>query len=162
MSRFTQKPDYYTDSPVSENPIEPGGLLLPKKKNVYYMDVNRSYKYHDLKSMIVYDEDAVNRFIANILLTPLGTDSFEPTFGSNVPYRLMDSVSNITAHLLKSDSMAALTEWLVKPEVIVLYQQSSYVRMLQDEPEGEGYEIKIVYSIQKTKVLREFHQLLLK
>lgn len=161
MSRFTQKPDYYTSAPNSEIPIVPGGLNLPRKLDIYYVDLNRSY-IQDLKGLIVYDEDVVKRMVANILATPLGSDDFEPTYGSNVPYRLMDPINDKTSWLLHIDTIQALTTWLEDRNIISLDKSKCYVRPADNNPEIEAYEIQMVYTILKSSVVASFNSFLIR
>lgn len=161
MSRFTQKPDYFTQAPDSENPIVPGGLNMPRKLDIYYIDINCNY-LKDLKGLIIYDEDVVKVEVANILATPLRSDHFEPTFGSNIPYRLQDPISDKTSWLLTNDSIEALTFWLEERGVIRLQKNLCYVRPALNMPDMEAYEIKMVYTILKNSVVATFNSFLIR
>lgn len=162
MSRFVlEDREYYTVAPHSDIPIVEGGLASVKKIDVYYIDINRAYK-ENLKGIILYDEDVINGEIANILATPLGSDQFEPTFGSNVPYRLMDPINDITAWLLYTDTIGALNTWMVQKGVITLVNPSSYIVPIDGNPDREGYEINMVYRNNMTKVLTSFHSFILR
>lgn len=162
MGRFTlQKQDYYTASPVSDIPIVEGGLSGGRKLDIYYVDINTAFK-RNLKGLILYDEDVVKGEIANILSTPLGSDHFEPTYGSNVPYRLMDPINNVTSWLLENDTISALNKWLQEPGVISMQLSNSYVIPINNNPDSEGYEIKFTYRVNKTKVISQFHSFLLR
>lgn len=158
-SRFTVKPDYYSDVPVSDIPIIPGGLAIVQKLDVYYIDVNATYSL-DRKGLIVYDEDVIKRMIANIMSTPLGSEHFEPTYGSNVPYRLMDPISNSTSFLLFNDTIGALKRWM--KGLISVNIQSSYIRPVDDNPDSEAYEIRLYYSVLKAKVIGQYNAFLVR
>lgn len=162
MSRFSQKPDYYTAHPNSDLPIVPGGLNLPRKLDVFYIDVNRTFQYQDQKGLIVYDDDVVKRMVGNILSTPLGSDHFEPTFGSNLPYRLQDSITDKTAWLIYIDTIQALGIWLENQNVIALHKPACYVRPAYNNPDMEAYEIKMTYTILKTTVVSSFNSFLIR
>ena len=162
MSRFTQKPDYFTAAPNSDLPFEPGGLNIPRKIDIYYIDINVSFRYQDLQGLIVYDEDVVKRMVANILATPIGSDHFEPTFGSNIPYRLMDPISDKTSWLLYQDSIGALNTWLEERRIITLHKPACYVRPIDNNPDLEGYEIQMTYTIIKSSVVAQFNSFLLR
>jgi len=159
MSRFSVKPDYYSEVPYSDLPIQPGGLNRTKKLNIYYIDINSSYR-QDQKGLIVYDEDAIKVQIANIMSTPLGSDHFEPTYGSNVPYRLQDPINERTSFLLRNDTIGALGKWMAGR--ITVNAALSTVRPIANDPDAEGYEVKIYYSIIKANVIAEFHSFVLR
>ncbi|QXV74126.1 putative outer wedge baseplate protein and lysozyme protein [Rhizobium phage RHEph12] len=159
MSRFTVKPDYYSDSPVSDDPIVPGGLNLVRKLNIYYEDINVNY-LRDKKGLVVFDDDVTKMQISNVLATPIGSEHFEPTYGSNVPYRLMDPISNITTYLLMNDTIGALGIWMGSR--ITVNRATSSVQPIQGDPDSEGYEIRLYYSLNRTRVINEYHAFLLR
>ncbi len=161
MSRFIDRPDYYTVEPFSDDPIVTGGLVRTKKLNVFYVDVNSGYK-QNLKGLVIYDDDVVSQQVANIFATPLGSDPFEPTFGSNVPYRLFEPINDMTAFLLYADCISALIQWMQKPGRILVNTASSFVRPINNDPDTEGYEVKMVYSIVQAKALSFFHGFIIK
>lgn len=161
MSRFVVNPDYYTVEPQSDDPIIQGGLTRVKKLNVYYIDINSSYKI-DTKGIIVYDDDVVNMQIANIFATPIGSDDFEPTFGSNLPYRLFDPITDLTSYLMFNDSIGALTTWMQNPGRLVINSPASYIRPINNDPDTEGYEIKISYALPQVPALSFFQGFILR
>lgn len=161
MSRFIVDPSYYTVEPFSDDPIVQGGLTRVTKLNIYYIDINSQYKV-DTKGLIVYDEDVTNMQIANIFATPIGSDDFEPTFGSNLPYRLYDPINDVTSYLMYNDTIAALTKWMQNPGRLVINLPTSYVRPINNDPDNEGYEIKISYSLPNVPALKFFHGLMLR
>lgn len=160
-SRFTQIPDYYTIEPESDDPIQPGGLNIPRKVDVYFIDVNVDYK-QNLKGLIVYDEDVVKMQIANIMATPLGSDHFEPTYGSNVPYRLMDPINAITGRLLYNDTIGALHTWMELTGRIRIDRTNSDIIPIDNNPDNEGYQVTMYYTVLKTSVIASFRAFLLR
>lgn len=159
MSRFSQKPEYYSDVGYSDLPIITGGLTRVKKLNIYYIDLNVNYTA-DQKGLIVYDTDAVKNQISNILATPLGSDDFEPTYGSNLPYRLYDPITASTAHLLYTDTISALKIWMGGR--IIINQSAAFVRPIDNDPDSEGYEVRVPYQIAFNKVIAEYSAFVLR
>ncbi len=159
MSRFSVKPDYYTVAPVSDDAIVTGGLILTKKLDIYFIDINSNYRM-DQKGLIIYDEDVIKNQIANILATPLGSDHFEPTYGSNLPYRIHDPVTNSTAFLLYNDTIDAISKWM-RSKITVLPAQS-FVRPIDNDPDNDGYEIRLIYYINNTKAIASYDGFILR
>ena len=159
MSRFSQSPDYYSSVPYSDIPIVPGGLNRTKKLNTYYIDINSEYSVNQ-KGLIVYDTDAIKNQISNILATPLGSDHFEPTFGSNLPYRLYDPITSGTAFLIYNDTIGAVSRWM--GDRIAVNQALTIVRPMDNDPDSEGYEIRMPYQILFNKVIAEFSAFVLR
>lgn len=159
MSRFSNKPDYYSEVPYSDLPIITGGLARVTKLNIYYIDVNVNYTV-DQKGLIVYDTDAIKNQMSNVLATPIGSDHFEPTYGSNLPYRLYDPITAGTAFLIYSDTISALQKWMGNR--ILINQALAFVRPIDNDPDSEGYEIRMPYQILYNKVIAEFHSFVLR
>lgn len=158
MSRFTLAPDYYTNASTSDDPIITGGMKV-RKLDIYYIDINTNYRVNQ-KGLIIYDEDVVKNQIANILATPIGSDAFEPTYGSNLPYRIQDPITDTTSFLIYNDTIAAISKWL--GDRITVMTSQSYVRPLNGEIDSEGYEIRLIYYMNKTRAIAEFSSFLLR
>lgn len=162
MSRFSLKPDYsdyYSMAPVSDDAIVPGGLISTKKLDIYFIDINSNYRL-DLKGLIIYDEDVIRNQISNILATPLGSDAFEPTYGSNLPYRIHDPITDATAFLLYNDTIDAIGNWM-RSKITVLPAQS-YVRPIDGDPDNDGYEINLIYYNNTTKAIAAYNGFILR
>jgi len=137
----------YIKASGSELPFNTSTLSVPVPTIIYYSDINNMFSL-DGDEVVVIEYEAVNRQITNILSTPLGSESFEPTFGSLLPYRLFQTVSPVTAWVIENDTIEALKKWMGGR--ITVNGPSSYVRPLYGDPDNEGYEINLTYSINRT------------
>lgn len=79
---------------------------------VYYIDVNGSYSTTNPGDLLIIDPDAVDEDITNVLLTPIGSEEFEPTFGSEIPNLLFEPMGIDTARRVKVECRTALKKWL--------------------------------------------------
>lgn len=75
------------------------------------------YKDYFDPETVVYDADAINQAIENILLTRKGTVPGKPSFGSNIHRHLFSPLDHITVSLLKSDILEAIRDW--EPRVLI-------------------------------------------
>lgn len=123
------------------------------KQNIYYSDVNSRFKLDD-QALIVYDSRAINRQIDNILSTPLGSDDFEPEFGSMLPFRLFDPITPMVSFLLRSDTIDAVGRWLGSK--ITMDTLNSSVDILNDDPDYEGYLVNMRYMVNKTRAIATY------
>lgn len=148
MGRFSQ-----TNS-LDEVISDTGEALLtsvvqtaPKLTAYHYRDINSNYTT-GANDLIVYEEEAVNQQITNLLSTLLGSDHFEPTHGSLLEFRLWETISPKNAFLLRGDTIDAVGTWLSdRVEVIVSATRVSPVFGV----EGEGYTIDMPYFIKRIR-----------
>jgi phage baseplate assembly protein W len=82
-----------------------------------YQDINGMFgvNSHDL---VVTEARAINIQIRNVLLTPIGSEPFEPEFGSRVPFLLWDPLNAMTAWRLESQTYVALERWMPHLQVV--------------------------------------------
>lgn len=137
----------------SQLPFVKRRLGRPTLVNVFYSDVNSGFRQNK-DDLIVTDDRAIDLQINNILSTPLRSDEFEPEFGSMLPYRLQDLIQSRTAYLLRNDTIEALRKWMGRH--ISLDLTKSSVRVIDDNPDYEGYLIDIRYQINKTGVVHQY------
>ncbi len=133
-----------SDLPIIQKPLK-----APTARSIYYSDVNSAIK-QDGKALVLYDADAINKQINNILSTPLGTDDFEPTFGSLLPYRIHDNITDRTAWLIRNDTIEAIRLWMGNR--ITVDQTQSAVEVLGEEYDNDGYLVNVVYTINWSNV----------
>lgn len=106
---------------------------------VYRKDLNANWMM-DENRLLVTENTALKQKIQNVLFVLVGEEPFEPTFGSLVPYRLFEGVTNRIAFLLEGDTVGAIGTFM-KTEVEVNHSQCA-IEALSDD---EGYQITLVY-----------------
>lgn len=124
------------------------GLLFPVSRvnarpvpaNVRFRDVNPDYTLNT-HPLLTSEQISVRHQIKNVLTTPLNSEEYEPSYGSYVPFRVMDPINAKSAYLLETDVLNALTVWL-RDRIVVS------VNLLKAIPlDGEdGYRINIPYA----------------
>ena len=90
--------------------------------------------------MLVDNNDAITNHIKNLLSTPTGTEEFEPTYGSLLPYRIMDPINIYSAFNIETDTIIALITWMSDRIQVVL--SHSLVVPLESM---DGYLVQIAY-----------------
>lgn len=143
----------YERTEESDLPYVTRRMKRPYKQSIYYSDVNSSFRRDD-QPLIVIDSHAINRQMNNVLSTPLGSDWFEPTFGSLLPYRLFDPITPMMAFLLRNDTIDALSKWMSSK--ILVDTVNSKVNPYNDDADYEGYLIDMRYQILKTGVIATY------
>lgn len=143
----------FSKSQTSETPFRSSHLEAAQKFPIYYSDLNSMFG-QDGKQLLVYDEVAVNRQISNILSTPLGSDDFEPTFGSLLPFRMFDPITPRMAWILRNDSIEAVRKWM--GDRIELDSANANVTLVNGEVDGEGYIIDMPYTIKRSKIVGRY------
>ena len=106
---------------------------------IYRKDLNGNWT-QDEKRLLVMENDAIKQKIQNVLYVLVGEEPFEPTFGSLVPYRLFEGVTDRIAFLLEGDTIGAVGTFM-RDEVEVNHAQCA-IEALSDD---EGYQITLVY-----------------
>lgn len=75
----------------------------------------RSYAYDIAKDVIstgeVYDTDAIDQSIENIIATLFGERLFFPEFGSGLSFALFDNINEQNGELLLDSVIQAITTW---------------------------------------------------
>lgn len=106
----------------------------------YYKDLNYRYSM-DSGALVVSNEDDINRQIALLLSTSLGSRPFEPTYGSQVMKLLWDPVDDITAWRLETAVFIAIEKWIT--EITVDTSNTSITTL----GAGNGYSIYVPYTV---------------
>ena len=86
-------------------------VLVASTKAVRFRDINCDYTI-DQNDITVDDHAAIQHRIRHLLSTPLGSEIFEPNFGSNLPYRIMDPITPTTGFILETDTIVAIAKWM--------------------------------------------------
>lgn len=79
---------------------------------VYYSDANADLGLITNALPVVTDADAIGQQILQVLLTPIGSEEFEPTFGSNLPFMLFEPNNAESLTNLELGARQALSKWL--------------------------------------------------
>lgn len=85
----------------------------------------------------VYDIDAINNSIRNILLTKRGSVPGKPLFGSDIETPLFNQMDHITESLIQKGVISALNEF--EPRIIILDVEIKAI------PEYNKYVINVTY-----------------
>jgi phage baseplate assembly protein W len=145
MTSFNQSDKIkFVQGLTGDIPFRYGSLGQPQASPKYYSDINSLFNL-DGNPLLIYDEIAINRQISNVLGTPLGSEEFEPLFGSNLPYRIFDAITNTNAWLIRNDSIEALRRWM--SGIIDINIGGSDVIPLGEESSEDGYYVYISYTI---------------
>jgi phage baseplate assembly protein W len=96
-------------------------------KSVIIRDVNPDYALLNNNNILVEDDEALRKQIRHLLSTPIGTEDFEPTYGSNLPFRLMDPIGDLTAYLMETDVILAIRKWLGNKILLINPRITPYV-----------------------------------
>ncbi len=96
--------------------------------------------YTDYKNVedVVYDVDAINNSIKNILLTRRGSLPGKPTFGSDLDKLIFNQMDHITHSLIKTGVIESLRKW--EPRVLVENV------IIKEAPEYNRITVSIMYS----------------
>lgn len=96
--------------------------------------------------LLVYDEEAINVSIENILGTSPGSRWFRPTFGGPLRRFLFYPITETTATAILMASKNAIERW--ENRVRVLIQQSSVIPNYDEQ----SYTVNIVYEYDQDKI----------
>ena len=114
----------------------------------YYSDINSGIETNNLP-FLLYDNAAIFVQIGNVLETAIGSDPFEPEFGSELPLLINEQMSSKTAWRLETATFRALNRWMAD-RLTVLTAQARFTPMV-DEQGGGYYDVYIPCIIKKTK-----------
>lgn len=104
-----------------------------------YSDINTSY-HQDNKALNVYNLDAINNQVVNILTTPIGERPFEPEFGSILPTLLFEPISDVTSWSIETEIFEALGRW--QPRIRIIQSQTRAI----PDPKNASYLLFIAYT----------------
>lgn len=108
---------------------------------IKFKDLDCDYNlYSKHNKLLIENRSAINNHIKNLLSTPKGTEEFEPDYGSDLPYRIMDTISVSTAFSIETDILLAITVWMRDRLYVVMSE--SYVKPLFSV---DAYLINLVY-----------------
>lgn len=146
-------------SDTGEGLLELSVPVSPRLVAIHYKDINSNFS-HGSRDLVLYDENAVNNQIGNILATLIGSEQFEPTYGSWLEHRLFENITPMNAHLIRGDSIDAVQKWMGDRVEIIVPQAD--VRMLENSPDGEGYIIEMPYIIRLNRVVGHYSAFMLR
>jgi phage baseplate assembly protein W len=109
-----------------------------KASSVIFSDVNLDVNTES-NLELVYNEDAINKSIVNILGTRKGSRVFRRRFGSYVNDILFDPMDSISVSRLKREIIDAIGEW--EPRIIM-----DSAEVLPDYP-NQQYFVELNYRI---------------
>lgn len=105
-----------------------------------FSDINPRYGVSPLGELL-FDVDAINASIENILGTVPGERLFLPDFGSRISELLFQPIDDITASDLRSETIRAIEKW--EPRVRIIDQETSIVPF----PDDHRYQVIITYEV---------------
>jgi phage baseplate assembly protein W len=146
----------------TEQPLELKNLSLKqlvgrnspdvRRVSLRFVDLNNSYGESSDKIRLE-GKDAIKAQIRNILSTPIGSEAFEPDYGSLLPFRLFETVSSITAWQIENDVILAVSRWMAGRISV----NRSRCKAEPFESNGiAGYQIRLVYSEIQTGEVSEY------
>lgn len=115
----------------------------------FYKDINGNFQ-QDLRDLLITDVAACRIQLLNILGTPIGTEEFEPNYGSNLPFRLMDPINDLTAFLIRQDVFAAIKTWMAGR--VIISPASDIIAY----PDNDFYAINLDYQITRSQAIDSF------
>lgn len=114
-------------------------VVTPAK--IRFRDVNCDYRMDSKQTQLIVDNHlAIRNQLKNLLSTPVGSEDFEPTYGSDLPLRIMEPITALTGYLIETDTLIAISRWM--RDRIRLVLPGASVTPLVDE---EGYNITLPY-----------------
>tara|TARA_B100001146_G_C16026978_1_gene367600 strand:+ start:113 stop:547 length:435 start_codon:yes stop_codon:yes gene_type:complete len=114
----------------------PNVLSATAPKLVFIRDINPDFTQNGGNNLVTEDDIAIQKQLRHLLSTPLGSEDFEPTFGSDLPYRLMDPICDLTSFLMETDIILSVVNWmsnkiiLVNPRIHPYPDQDYYLAVL--------------------------------
>lgn len=82
-------------------------------RSYYYSDASPNFKDNAISDgLIQYDSDAVAGQIEIVIGTPVGSEPFEPTFGSNALDFVFENANQAQKSALELEILNSLREWL--------------------------------------------------
>ncbi len=125
------------------------GAIRVKTKGPFARDVNALYRVSG--NILVDNEAAIQLQILNILGTPIGTEDFEPLYGSNLPLRLFEPITDTMAFLISNDTIDALRSWMFD-RIRLIYPGTEVVPYKEED----CYIVNIKYEIIASQHVSDF------
>lgn len=123
---------------------------LPSSK-LFFIDLNNGHP-EDARGDILTEERALRAQCINILSTPLGSEPFEPEYGSLLPYRLFEPINQRTAWMIENDTIIALTRWMRGR--LHIPREQCFVRPIENE---DGYYIQLNAQVLRSRAVVEWN-----
>ena len=114
------------------------------------IDVNAEFNGAE-QPILVTDIRAIRQKLMNIFSVVPGEEHFEPTWGSLIPYRLFETVTQGTALNIEFDTISAAHRFM-NTDIQVLHGQSS----VKELDTGDGYLIELVAKPRNSRSLSSF------
>lgn len=114
------------------------GLILNINPRLSFIDLQGSYNYYTMV-ILARGVDAVYNHINNVILTPIGSDIFEPRFGCDIELELFDNPTDINGWKIRNSIISAIRRWLT-------YMVIGQVQVRPNYDIG-AYEVDMPYTI---------------
>lgn len=111
------------------------------KALVLYEDVNSLFTL-DSNDINIFNVEAINVQIQNLLCTIIGSRVKEPTFGSAIPELLFEPCDDVTAWQIQTAIWDALVTWFSDRLILDLGNTT-----VTPNSDGNGYIAVIVYNL---------------
>jgi len=119
----------------------PNRKIAVQPSRIRFRDVDCDYKVYATHNKLIIDNDpALHNQIKNLLSTPTDSEDFEPRFGSNLPYRILEPISPLMSYLIEMDTIVAISMWMSDRLRVVI--PGAKVEPLYDE---DGYNVELPY-----------------
>lgn len=119
----------------------PNVRQAPAPISIKFRDIDCDYRTTAKNNALLIDNDAaIRNQIRNLLSTPTGTEDFEPGYGSDLPYRIMEPISSVTAFFIEQDIILSINNWM--RNIIRIVVPGATVTPL---PSEDGYHIDLPY-----------------
>ncbi len=105
-----------------------------------WSDINSKYGL-DGNSFVVYDDSDIETAIYNILICPIGSRAWWPTFGSRLPQLLWEPINSKNAAAVRVATIQAVTQW--EPRIALVNSLTSVVV----NTNNTGYDVSLGYTI---------------
>lgn len=129
----------FVQTTTGENITQASSQLAPTRLEVYFKDINNDFR-RTSSALIVKGRSAIDGQLSNLLATPIGSEPFEPTYGSDLPLRIFEPIDRISAATIEQDTIRAVHRWM--SSVITVSLANTFVIPLETE---EGYRINLPY-----------------
>ncbi len=104
------------------------------------VDLNTNYG-ENTSQLLSYGVGVINDEILNVLTTQVGEEQEEPEYGSKVPVRVFDPITNLTCWKLEHDVSDALGRWV--PQIVV----NQALTRVTPLPAQRLFDFTITYSV---------------
>lgn len=118
--------------------LSSNNLLLNVNPKLSFLDVSGGYNYYT-QIILAQGIGAVHNHINNVILTPIGSDIFEPQFGCNIELELFSNPTDVSGWRIANSIITAIRRWLT-------YMDIGQVSVYPDYDVG-AYEVDMPYTI---------------